>query len=202
MQAEKIVTIIPPDPSLLREQKRRAKKLRVAAYCRVSTDQEEQQSSYEAQIAYYTETIENNSDWVMAGIFADEGISGTSAKKRPEFLKLMELCKRGKVDMILVKISVGRDMAEQMAEFKALSDEIRGLQAKLDAQDMNHAGKQNCNSRINDMIEVLQQCNLRLAEYDDRLVRLMVERVKVVEDDKVLVEFGAGVEYECGLGAD
>ena len=539
MQAEKIVTIIPPDPSLLREQKRRAKKLRVAAYCRVSTDQEEQQSSYEAQIAYYTETIENNSEWVMAGIFADEGISGTDAKKRPEFLKLMELCKRGKVDMILVKSisrfarntvdclsyirmlkemgvtvvfakegintmemtselmisfmsafaqaeseslsmnvtwgkrrsyqngkvsfqysrfygyekgedgqpkivpeqadvvrwifqsylagqsikkikselegkgvpsstgkpewsvsalqymlrnekyigdavlqktyvvdfmtkkskknngevpkyyitnshaaiidrdiysrvqeeiarragkrkvsqkttrtehskysskyalserlvcgeccayyrrctwarggvkkivwrcinrlehgtkfckkspsveenqlhdaiidafhklandsdevihtlreslesaisagpaaddgagaqerikelqanmleliksSVGRDMAEQMVEFKVLSDEMQGLQDQLNEQETNHSDKQNRNSRISDMIEVLKLCNIRLAEYDDRLVRLMVERVKVVEDDKVLVEFEPGVEYVCGLG--
>jgi len=103
MQTEKIITIIPPDPALLREQKRRAKKLRVAAYCRVSTDHDEQQSSYESQIAYFTETIENNPGWVMAGIFADEGLSGTDAKKRPGFQKLIELCRRGKVDMILTK---------------------------------------------------------------------------------------------------
>lgn len=103
MQAERIITVMPPDPALLREQKRRAKKLRVAAYCRVSTDQDEQQNSYESQISYFSDKIERNPDWTMAGIFADEGISGTNAKKRPEFLKLMDLCKRGKVDMILAK---------------------------------------------------------------------------------------------------
>lgn len=85
----------------------RKKKLRVAAYCRVSTEQEEQQSSYAAQIAYYTEKISQNKDWENAGIFADEGITGTSAKKRGEFLRLMALCEKGKVDMVLTK-SVSR----------------------------------------------------------------------------------------------
>ena len=58
-----------------------ARKLRVAAYCRVSTDMEEQESSYEVQCSHYTAYILSNPDWEPAGIFADEGISGTSAKK-------------------------------------------------------------------------------------------------------------------------
>ena len=84
---------------LLTKPNARKRKLRVAAYCRVSTEQEEQQSSYAAQIAYYTEKISKNKDWELAGIFADEGITGTSAKKRTEFLKLMALCEKGKIDM-------------------------------------------------------------------------------------------------------
>lgn len=79
------------------------RQLRVAAYCRVSTDQEEQLTSYEAQKAYYTDKIMSNPEWCMAGIFADEGITGTSAKKRPEFLRMIRLCKRGKIDVILTK---------------------------------------------------------------------------------------------------
>lgn len=79
------------------------RQLRVAAYCRVSTDQEEQLTSYEAQVAYYTDKIITNPEWTMAGIFADEGITGTSAKKRPEFLRMIRLCKRGKIDLILTK---------------------------------------------------------------------------------------------------
>lgn len=79
------------------------RQLRVAAYCRVSTDQEEQLTSYEAQVAYYTDKIMANPEWTMAGIFADEGITGTSAKKRPEFLRMIRLCKRGKIDLILTK---------------------------------------------------------------------------------------------------
>lgn len=90
-------------PAKSREEIQRISRLRVAAYCRVSTDQEEQESSYEAQIAYYTEKIGNNTEWQLAGIFADEGITGTQAKKRPEFLKMIRLCRQRKIDMILTK---------------------------------------------------------------------------------------------------
>lgn len=85
------------------ENKQAAKCLRVAAYCRVSTDDEEQKTSYEAQIGYYTEKINSNPEWQMAGIFADEGISGTQAQKRPEFLKMIRLCRQRKIDVILTK---------------------------------------------------------------------------------------------------
>lgn len=85
------------------ENKQAAKCLRVAAYCRVSTDDEEQKTSYEAQIGYYTEKINSNPEWQMSGIFADEGISGTQAQKRPEFLKMIRLCRQRKIDVILTK---------------------------------------------------------------------------------------------------
>ena len=69
-------------------------KMRVAAYCRVSTDSEEQLNSYEAQKTYYTQKIQDSPDWEMAGIYADEGISGTSLKKRTQFNKMITACKR------------------------------------------------------------------------------------------------------------
>ncbi len=95
------IVMIPAKP---REEIRQASKLlRAAAYCRVSTDDEEQKTSYEAQIGYYTEKINKNPEWQMAGIFADEGISGTQAKKRPEFLKMIRLCRQRKIDIILTK---------------------------------------------------------------------------------------------------
>ena len=78
-------------------------KLRVAAYCRVSTDSDEQATSYEAQIEHYTEYISKNPDWVMAGIFADDGISGTNTKKRDEFNRMIEECMSGNIDMIITK---------------------------------------------------------------------------------------------------
>lgn len=93
---------IPARPQLLRNETQ-PRHLRVAAYCRVSTDEDEQLTSYKAQMENYTEKINANPDWKMAGIFADEGLSGTSTKKRGEFLKLMELCKKGKIDLILTK---------------------------------------------------------------------------------------------------
>lgn len=70
-------------------------KMRVAAYCRVSTDSEEQLNSYEAQKTYYTQKIQDSPDWEMAGIYADEGISGTSLKKRTQFNKMITAWQRG-----------------------------------------------------------------------------------------------------------
>jgi len=78
-------------------------KLRVAAYCRVSTDSDEQALSYEAQIAHYTEYISKNPDWVLAGIFADDGISGTNTVKRTEFNRMIDECMAGKIDMVITK---------------------------------------------------------------------------------------------------
>ena len=83
------------------------KKLNVAAYCRVSTDTEEQAGSYEAQTQYYKAKIENTQGWTLVDIFGDEGISGTSEKNRPEFQKMMKYCNQGKIDLILTK-SVSR----------------------------------------------------------------------------------------------
>lgn len=85
------------------ERKARSGVKRVAAYCRVSTDSEEQLNSYTAQMAYYTQLIGENPDWELAGIFADSGISGTSTKNRTEFNKMIAACKRGRIDMILTK---------------------------------------------------------------------------------------------------
>ena len=94
------VIFIPPKPEVVQASKRQ---LRVAAYCRVSTDDEEQLTSYEAQKNYYTDKIMTNREWTMAGIFADEGITGTSARKRPEFLRMIRQCKQGKIDIVLTK---------------------------------------------------------------------------------------------------
>ena len=73
-------------------------KLRVAAYCRVSTDSDEQATSYEMQMEHYTSYIQRNPEWEFAGIFADDGISGTNTKKREEFNRMIEECMSGHID--------------------------------------------------------------------------------------------------------
>ena len=78
-------------------------KLRVAAYCRVSTDSDEQATSYEAQVEHYTDYIQKNPEWEFAGIFADDGISGTNTKKREEFNRMIGECMTGQIDMIITK---------------------------------------------------------------------------------------------------
>ena len=79
------------------------RQLRVAAYCRVSTDEEDQENSLINQKEFYTEKIMSNPDWTLAGIFPDEGISGTSTKKREKFLEMIKLCTKGKIDLIITK---------------------------------------------------------------------------------------------------
>lgn len=78
-------------------------KFRVAAYCRVSTDSDEQATSYETQMEHYTSYIQRNPEWEFAGIFADDGISGTNTKKREEFNRMIEECMAGHIDMIITK---------------------------------------------------------------------------------------------------
>lgn len=78
-------------------------KLRVAAYCRVSTDSDEPATSYEAQVEHYTEFIQKNPEGEFAGIYADDGISGTNTKNRDEFNRMIEDCEAGTIDMIITK---------------------------------------------------------------------------------------------------
>ena len=103
----KTVRIIPANPQYAGEYKLDIRPKRVAAYCRVSTDKEEQEHSFETQKEMYTEMIMMKPNWQMAGIYADEGITGTIAKKRPGFMKMIDDCKKGKIDMIITK-SVSR----------------------------------------------------------------------------------------------
>ena len=99
------VTLIPANPHTVtrngRVQEREA--LRVAAYCRVSTNNEDQLLSFDNQVQYYTEYIANKPDYTLAGIYADEGISGVSTNKREQFKKMIKDCEDGKIDMVITK---------------------------------------------------------------------------------------------------
>lgn len=104
--AKKTITVIEPKQALLVD-KAKYQQTRMAAYCRVSTDSAEQKTSYETQKQVYTDMIARRKDWTMVGIYADEGISGTRADKRPEFNKMIKDCLAGKIDYIITK-SVSR----------------------------------------------------------------------------------------------
>lgn len=97
---------IPPTP-LDDINSKRYHQLRTAAYCRVSTDSDEQELSFSSQVEFYTDKIMRNPEWCLAGIFADEGISGTQAYKRKKFMKMIQQCRQGKIDQIITK-SVSR----------------------------------------------------------------------------------------------
>lgn len=106
MTAPKVVTKIAANP-LLAARNNPNRTLNVAAYCRVSTDDEDQLNSYNAQMSYYREKIMSNPKWRFVDIYADEGITGTLARKRDDFLRMIEDCEKGKIDLILTK-SVSR----------------------------------------------------------------------------------------------
>lgn len=103
---KKTITLIEPKKNLIVDKAKHHQK-RVAAYCRVSTDSDEQLTSYATQKKVYTEMIAKNPEWEFAGLYADEGISGTRADKRPQFKQMIKDCLAGKIDIIITK-SVSR----------------------------------------------------------------------------------------------
>ena len=105
-ERRRVVTKIPADAGK-NSRIEFGKRIKVAAYCRVSTDDEDQLNSYRVQKDYYTRYIANNEKWEFVDVYADEGITGTQVKKRDEFLRMIKDCEKGKIDMILTK-SVSR----------------------------------------------------------------------------------------------
>lgn len=116
-----------------------AVRLRVAAYCRVSTDSADQQNSFAAQNAYYTTLISNMENWQLVDIYADEGITGTSVAKRPDFQRLLADCRKGLIDKVLVK-SISRfarntkECLETVRELKSLGIGIRFEEQNIDTK--------------------------------------------------------------------
>jgi len=99
------VTVIPAKQAGSKTGKKatEVRKTRVAAYCRVSTDEDEQLNSFENQVEYYTRYITGNPAYELVDIYADEGISGTNTRKRKEFQRMIADCEAGKIDMVIVK---------------------------------------------------------------------------------------------------
>src|SRR5699024_6565666 len=102
MESSRNVTVIPARPRRTREVSDK-QKLRVAAYCRVSTDSDEHATSYEVQIVHYTSYIQANPEWKLARVYADDGITGTTTKMREQFKKIIADCMDGKIPMIITK---------------------------------------------------------------------------------------------------
>lgn len=135
------VTVIPATKQVSRD-RRHNENLRVAAYCRVSTLLDEQEHSFEVQKEYYTEKITGNPAWKMAGIYADEGITGTSMKKRDDFKRMLRACREGRIDLILVKSlsRFGRNTVDVMKTVRSLQERGIGVifeKEGLDTRNMS-----------------------------------------------------------------
>lgn len=131
------VTIIPANPKRAEPGKPANQKLRVAAYCRVSTDSEEQINSYKNQLAYYTEKINSKKEWKFAGVYADEGITGTSMKHREDFKRMLRACRAGRIDLILCKSvsRFGRNSVDVLRTIRALRERGIGVMFEKEAVD-------------------------------------------------------------------
>jgi len=118
-----------------------AQKLRVAAYCRVSSDSSDQMNSFAAQMNYYTTLISSKSHWELVDLYADAGISGTSAEKRPDFQRLLSDCRKGRIDKVLVK-SISRfarntmDCLKTIRELKAIGVGVCFEEQNIDTSNM------------------------------------------------------------------
>lgn len=217
------ITVIPARQSLTAdaENSQSVRKLRMAAYCRVSTDQEEQLLSYENQLNYYTGYISNNPLYQFAGIYADEGISGTNMKKRDEFNKMIADCRAGKIDMIITK-SISRfarntlDCLNYVRELKELGigiifekENINTLDAKGEvlltilsslAQDESRSISENSTWGIRRRFEKGQHkmSTRRFLDYDtDEEGKLVVNRKQAAIVKRLYFEFLSGktVDY-------
>lgn len=131
------VTIIPAALKQVEPGRAANQKLRVAAYCRVSTDSEEQINSYKNQLAYYTEKINSKTEWKFAGIYADEGITGTSMKHREDFKRMLRACREGRIDLILCKSvsRFGRNSVDVLRTIRALRERGIGVLFEKEAVD-------------------------------------------------------------------
>lgn len=159
------------------------RKKRVAAYCRVSTDQDQQLNSFEAQRIYFQNLINNNHEWEMAGIYADEGISGTNTKKREQFNKMIADCKEHKIDMVVTKsISrFARNTVDCLNNIRLLKD--LGIGIFFEKENINTLDS-NGELLISLMSSIAQEESLSISKASTWGVRRRFEQGKVTINEK------------------
>lgn len=141
--SERKIRTVQPTAAVVTDTGGRHRKLRTAAYCRVSTDSKEQEISFDSQVIYYTELINRTEDWEMAGIYADPAVSGTSRRHRQEFNRMLYDCLHGKIDQIITK-SMSR-FARNKLDALAVIRLLNGLHmVYIPSRFSNHYLKDDC----------------------------------------------------------
>ena len=168
-----------------------ARKKRVAAYARVSTEQDEQQSSYEAQVDFYTRHIKSNPDWEFVEVFADRGITGTNTKNRENFNRMIDLALNGGIDIILTK-SISRfarntvDTLQTVRELKAVGVEVRFEKENL------HTFDPKCEMMLTIMSSLAQEESRSISE------NVRWGKQKSMRDGKVSLAYSRFLGYKKG----
>ena len=167
------------------------RKKRVAAYARVSTEQDEQQSSYEAQVDFYTRHIKSNPDWEFVEVFADRGITGTNTKNRENFNRMIDLALNGGIDIILTK-SISRfarntvDTLQTVRELKAVGVEVRFEKENL------HTFDPKCEMMLTIMSSLAQEESRSISE------NVRWGKQKSMRDGKVSLAYSRFLGYKKG----
>ena len=167
------------------------RKKRVAAYARVSTEQDEQQSSYEAQVDFYTRHIKSNPDWEFVEVFADRGITGTNTKNRENFNRMIDLALKGGIDIILTK-SISRfarntvDTLQTVRELKAVGVEVRFEKENL------HTFDPKCEMMLTIMSSLAQEESRSISE------NVRWGKQKSMRDGKVSLPYSHFLGYKKG----
>lgn len=166
-------------------------KKRVAAYARVSTEQDEQQNSYEAQIEYYRDYIQSKPEWEFVGIYADEGISGTSYKKRDGFNRMVDDAMNGKINLILTK---------SISRFSRNTVDALSITRQLKAKGVEvYFEKENISS-MDAQAELLFTIMSSIAQEESRSISENVRwgKQRSMEAGKVSLPYGQFLGYEKG----
>lgn len=146
--------------------------LNIDAYARVSTDSEEQEDSFERQVDYYTRYISANPNWKLVKVYSDPGISGTRAENRPGFQQMIEDCRSGKINRILVK-SIAKN-------------EINAIESSYSRATLE-------NKRVEEILNTLHVLELT-EKFDDEIFKRLVQSVTINDRCKITFKFKVGLE--------
>ena len=192
--SKKNITVMSP-PKAMTVDKEKYHQKRVAAYCRVSTDSEEQLTSYTTQKKVYTEMIAARPDWELAGIYADEGISGTRADKRPQFQKMIKDCFAGKIDYIVTKSvsRFARNTVDCLEHVRILKN--RGIGIFFEEQN-------NETLNIDSELYLVIYAGFAQSESESMSKNITWAYRKRFEDGKVLMQYKSMLGYRKGADGE
>ena len=173
------VIVQPADPSKDRKNKLNQKKIKVAFYARVSTNNEEQKTSFETQKSYYEEKIRSHSNWTLVQGYADEGISGTNTAKRDQFNQMIEDCESGKIDLILTK-SISRFARNTVDTLTTVRNLQRiGVSVIFEKENINTAN-QDCEMLLTIFGSIAQEESRSISENIKWAIKAKFERGEVM----------------------
>ena len=192
--SKKNITVMSP-PKAMTVDKEKYHQKRVAAYCRVSTDSEEQLTSYTTQKKVYTEMIAARPDWELAGIYADEGISGTRADKRPQFQKMNKDCFAGKIDYIVTKSvsRFARNTVDCLEHVRILKN--RGIGIFFEDQNIDTLS-------IDSELYLVIYAGFAQSESESMSKNITWAYRKRFEDGKVLMQYKSMLGYRKGADGE